>query len=685
MSDIELDLAGGCFDDLSDVEVIAPNPKRSKQSADKLATEEVNVARSNEDCEDVFTPETGKRGQWNYDVIVSSRERAFGVSLREKINELYPNSIKVTPDNGDISQRQSRPDTSGSEREWGSLGLSKSLLRAVYDKLQFAEPSIVQESAIPVVLSRKDLLVTAETGSGKTASFLLPICELLLTSPSVRNRRISPQGSVSGGQSIIRCVILLPTRELAVQCQSMLTALTTFTAITSALVVGGSDSNEQISQLRRSPDFVLSTPGRLLDLVLNSPGVYLDRVDMVVLDEADRLLEIGFKDEITHILKHCSKQRQTLLFSATVSKELTGLLAAIDVKDPVLVEVSKSHQMVKGLRQEFCKIPDESFREAALLSLIGGGDASQTENAHRSIIFFKEKREAHRLAILLGLCGYHCFELHGDLPQKTRVSELSDFQQHTNCFLLATDLASRGLDLPQVNLVINYNLPQCDIETRYTHRVGRTARMGREGRAVTIYTGDEYKTIKKLVKVCVNEPGALFERKLSSGVLNKIKAMIGDKADVIKGIEKEEAAEREIMVAERDAEKIENLAKHKEFIKGKPAKIWIESANDKDKLERMRQGKVRTNDRRNKRESENPKRSEKKQSKDRKIGKPGQKDDRKQDRKFAGKSNDKKKGFSDKRKGFSENKQRSTDNKHRSSDKKGVKKTSSFKGQKFRK
>ena len=632
MSDVEFDLDGGCFDDLSDGE-ITKNTSARKGVSRSRPKNVIDPAQSDSDAEmSDNAPETSDnvgKGQWDYDVIVGAREHKIGSSLRAKLNERFPGLIIPKPDNGDINQRQSRPAT-GSDREWGTLGLSKQLLKAVYDKLKFNEPSEVQESVIPLALARKDVLVTAETGSGKTASFLLPVCEMLLNSQGVRARRRGPSGEPVGGKSATRSIILLPTRELAVQCHSMLNALTSFTLITSALVVGGSDSTDQLLQLRRQPDIIISTPGRLLDLVLNSSGVYLDKVDVAILDEADRLLEIGFKDEITAILRHCSKQKQTLLFSATVSKELTGLLAAIDVKDPVHVQVNKSHQMVDGLVQEFVKIADESFREAALVALIqkhtgkvasalndgSVGDNKvkevQTTNG-RSIIFFKEKREAHRLAIVLGILGFHCFELHGDLPQKMRVTELSGFQRHTDCFLLATDLASRGLDLPEVNLVINYNLPQCDIETRYTHRVGRTARMGRTGKAVTIYSGDEYKAIKKLVKTCVHEEGTLFERKLNASELNVIKARIGDKGEVIEEISKDEAVERELAMAERDAEKVENMAKHKGAIFSKPAKVWIDSANDRDKKDRMQQGKERAHMR-----------------KERKVGMPGAKRDRKE-------------------------------------------------------
>ena len=563
----DFDLSAGCFDDMSDSEEMRPIPGEVSSVPAEVVT----------------------KSSWDFDVINSNRnDHLIATSLRDKILELYPGSIAMKVATESESSLVAQPDTvEGSDRDWGIFGLSKPLLKSIYDILQFKQPSQVQTDAIPIILTRRDVLVTAETGSGKTAAFLVPVCEHLLASQGVRGRRKDSTGNVFGGKAVTRCVILLPTRELAVQCHSMLLALTTFTTITSALVVGGSDVTQQASILRRQPDIVLATPGRLLDLALNYPGIYLDKVDMVVLDEADRLLEIGFKDEITNILKQTAKSRQSLLFSATVSAEVTSLMAAIEVRDPVLLEISKSHQLVAKLVQEFVKISDETFREAAMIALAKKGLPGRT------IIFVKEKREAHRLAVLLGLAGVLCFELHGDLQQARRVSELTAFQRHTDCCLIATDLASRGLDLPSVNLVINYCLPQCDIETRYTHRVGRTARMGREGRALTIYTGDEYKTIKKLMKVCSHEEGTLFERKLATSELNIIKAEIGDKEEVVKGILSQEEIETQLIKAEREAEKAENLHKHRREISSKPERVWIDSANDKDKAARKSLGRER--------------------------------------------------------------------------------------------
>ena len=562
----DFELSAGCFDDMSDSEEVRTN----------LTTTALAGA-----------PDSMTKSSWDFDIINSTRTD-IATSLRDKILELYPGSIPMKVATESESSLVAQPESADNfDRDWGVFGLSKPLLKSIYDILQFKQPSQVQTDAIPIILTRKDVLVTAETGSGKTAAFLVPVCEHLLASPGVRGRRRDASGTVFGGKAVTHCVILLPTRELAVQCHSMLLALTTFTTITSALVVGGADVTQQATILRRQPDIVLATPGRLLDLALNYPGIYLDKVDMVVLDEADRLLEIGFKDEITNILKQTAKNRQSLLFSATVSAEVTSLMAAIEVRDPVLLEISKSHQLVAKLVQEFVKISDESFREAAMIALAKKGLPGRT------IIFVKEKREAHRLAVLLGLSGILCYELHGDLQQSRRVSELTAFQRHTDCCLIATDLASRGLDLPSVNLVINYCLPQCDIETRYTHRVGRTARMGREGRALTIYTGDEYKTIKKLMKVCSHEEGTLFERKLATSELNLIKAEIGDKEEVVKGILSQEEIETQLIKAEREAEKAENLHKHKREISSKPERVWIDSSNDKDKEARKSLGRER--------------------------------------------------------------------------------------------
>ena len=481
---------------------------------------------------------------------------------------------------------------------WGDLGLSRLVLKAVEQVLRFPHPTLVQREVIPVGIKGSDVLATAATGSGKSAAFLLPVIERILMSPNVSKRRIDPEkGRVTGGRAATRAVVLLPTRELAVQCWSMFKALTKFIPITSALVVGGFDSRDQKCDLGRSPDVILATPGRLLDHVLNSQGVHLDCVDMVVLDEADRLLELGFKDSIMEILKAIPKksfsmkaqdknapkgQCQTLLFSATTNSNVKEL-ASFVLRDPVIVRVSEENRVVSSLTQEFLRVPTEELREAAFFALLESSihttDPS-TRVSGRVIVFFKEKREAHRVSVLAQIFGLRVVELHGNMNQAERSAAMADFQAGSSRYLFATDLAGRGLDLPNIELVVNYNLPPAtDAETRYIHRVGRTARMGRSGRAITLYTPEEYPVVKRIVKKAVDkiDRPAVFERKLPSELVMTWGKRISSAGKVFKQVETEESVERSIYESARKLSKAENVHSHQKDIMRRPKKVWLQS------------------------------------------------------------------------------------------------------------
>jgi ATP-dependent RNA helicase DDX27 len=485
---------------------------------------------------------------------------------------------------------------------WGDLGLSRPILKAISKILKFPQPTNIQREVIPVGISGKDVLASAATGSGKTAAFLLPIIERVIVSPNVANRRKDREsGRVSGGRAVTRAVVLLPTRELAVQCWSMLKALLTFVPITSALVVGGFDAREQKSDLTKAPDIIIATPGRLLDHILNSQGVHLDQVDMVVLDEADRLLELGFKDAITEILKSIPKktlthvgsnskknaskgQCQTLLFSATLTAGVKDLAAYV-LSSAVTAKISDPTKVVSSLTQEFIKIGKEALRECAFFSLLESTVQTCDKSNRclgRVIVFFKEKKEAHRVATIAQVFGLKVSELNGNMSQVERMSAMADFQSGKKRYLFATDLASRGLDLPDVSLVINFNLPQAmDAETRYIHRVGRSARAGKSGRAITFYTPEEYPLVKRILKKSVDKDRreAVFERRIPPSLSVEWEDRIRSVQKILKEIGKEEAAEQEIFESSKKIERIENMHRFKDEIQSRPQKIWYKNSS----------------------------------------------------------------------------------------------------------
>jgi len=458
---------------------------------------------------------------------------------------------------------------------FADLRLSRPLLRAVGDA-HFDTPTPIQRDVIPPALQGLDVLATAETGSGKTASFLLPILERLCQSSNVRARRRDSSGRVIMGHVATKAMVLIPTRELAVQCHAMLKDLSKYTLVTYQLVAGGFVAKDQALSLRQQPDIVIATPGRLLDHLLNSQSVHMELLEIVVFDEADRLLELGFREECLQVLKRCSRGRQTMLFSATMNTSVQDLAALALVK-PVRVHANPVNRVAETLEQEFVKAPGETFREAVLLSLC-------TRNyTARVIVFCATRQAAHRLAIIFGLCGLRFTEIHGNLAQAERVEGLQRFQRREADFLLATDLAARGLDLDQVETVINFHLPLDS--SRYIHRVGRTARKGQTGRAVTIYCPEEYVKVKKLGRQCCSKvKSKVMKRTISSEAVQKWLEKINGLQEDIELIQQEESLERETRLADLLVSKSDNLQKYKKEIQSRPAKSWYMTNREKQDL-----------------------------------------------------------------------------------------------------
>ena len=469
-----------------------------------------------------------------------------------------------------------------------SMHLSRPILKGL-NTIGFTEPTPIQAKTVPMALLGKDVVGGAVTGSGKTAAFVLPILERLLYRPNkVPSTRVA---------------VLTPTRELAVQCHSVATKLAQYTDITLALIVGGLSLREQEVTLRKRPDIVIATPGRFIDHTRNSASFAVDSIEILILDEADRMLEDGFADELNELLKTIPRSRQTMLFSATMTSGVDDLIRA-GLNKPVRLVVDAERSTVSKLVQEFVKIKPsgtlaasvepEHHRLAYLLHL-----CTHTYTA-RTIVFLPTKHLAHRVKVLFALRGLAAAELHGSMSQEQRLGAISAFRDGRATHLLATDLASRGLDIPRVETVINYTVPTTS--TTYLHRVGRTARAGRTGVSVTLYdsvkklekqvskgpkgvggktTASERSLLRPILKIAKGQKAPLRTRSMPPDAVEELEATIAGLQDEIDGVLKEEKEERLLAVTERDMKKGENLMKYEEEIKGRPRRTWFQSAKEK--------------------------------------------------------------------------------------------------------
>ncbi|MDG1158973.1 MAG: DEAD/DEAH box helicase [Flavobacteriales bacterium] len=360
-----------------------------------------------------------------------------------------------------------------------SLGLSAPILKAVSEK-GYTSPSPIQEKAIPVVLDRQDVLASAQTGTGKTAGFTLPILELL--------SREKPQA-----KRAIRALILTPTRELAAQIQENVREYSTYLDIRSTVIFGGVNQNPQVRTLRQGVDILIATPGRLLDL--HSQGqVNLNKVEVLVLDEADRMLDMGFLKDIQRVIKVLPGYRQNLMFSATFSKEIK-LLAGGILKDPVAVEATPENTTVEIIQQRVILV-DQQDKTDLITKLIDDGNWRQV------LIFTRTKHRANRLSEKLEKSGISSAAIHGNKSQGARTSALAGFKDGRVRVLVATDIAARGLDIPLLPHVVNFELP--NIAEDYVHRIGRTGRAGASGEALSLVDIDEYEFLDG-IQFLINE------------------------------------------------------------------------------------------------------------------------------------------------------------------------------------
>jgi ATP-dependent RNA helicase RhlE len=358
-----------------------------------------------------------------------------------------------------------------------NLGLSTDLLRAVADS-GYTEPTPIQQQAIPAILQGQDVFASAQTGTGKTAGFTLPLLQLLGTTNPNKGHRTP------------RALILTPTRELADQVNDSVKTYGKYLSLRSAVVYGGVGIKPQIQMLQRGVDILVATPGRLLDH-LGQKTVDLSHIEILVLDECDRMLDMGFIHDIRKILAKLPPSRQTLMFSATFSKAIQQLANTL-LKSPTQIEVAPRNTAAEQVEQVVHPVDRDRKRE--LLSYMIG-----FQNWKQVLVFTRTKHGANRLAEQLAKDGLKSTAIHGNKSQAARTRALQDFKQGKVRVLVATDVASRGLDIDQLPHVVNFELP--NVPEDYVHRIGRTGRAGNVGRAVSLVCGDEYPLLKDIERL----------------------------------------------------------------------------------------------------------------------------------------------------------------------------------------
>ncbi len=353
---------------------------------------------------------------------------------------------------------------------FSSFGLSEPILRAIGEK-NYSTPTPIQRKAIPAVLAGKDVMAAAQTGTGKTASFALPLLQRLASGDKVKSNHI-------------RTLVLTPTRELAVQVAESIATYGKYLSLKSSVVYGGVKINPQMMKLRGGVDVLVATPGRLLDL-FSQNAVKFSQVETLVLDEADRMLDMGFSDEIRKILALLPKKRQNLLFSATFSDDIRKLTTGL-LKNPVKIEVSPRNSAAKSVKQWVYEV-DKSKKPALLSHLI------RSKNWDQVLVFTRTKNGADQLVRHLKSDNISAVAIHGDKSQGVRTRVLSAFKANKVRILVATDIAARGLDINELPHVINFDLPK--VPEDYIHRIGRTGRASSQGEGISLVSADEVKLL----------------------------------------------------------------------------------------------------------------------------------------------------------------------------------------------
>ena len=368
------------------------------------------------------------------------------------------------------------------------MGLSKPILKAIVEQ-GYDKPSPIQAEAIPAILKGNDVMAAAQTGTGKTAGFTLPILDIL------------SQGEQAQFNEV-RTLILTPTRELAAQVEQSVATYGKYLPLRSAVVFGGVKINPQMMKLRKGVDILVATPGRLLDL-FSQNAIKFNRLEILVLDEADRMLDMGFIHDIRKILNLLPKNRQNLMFSATFSESIRNLAKGM-VNHPVEISVSPRNTTVKSVKQWICPV-DKKQKSALLAHLI------KEKQWQQVLVFSRTKHGANRLCRYLEARDIKAVAIHGNKSQSARTKALAEFKSGSIRILVATDIAARGLDINQLPQVVNFDLP--NVAEDYVHRIGRTGRAGATGHAVSLVSADEFKQLSDIERLIKQ----LLTRKLVDG------------------------------------------------------------------------------------------------------------------------------------------------------------------------
>jgi ATP-dependent RNA helicase RhlE len=376
---------------------------------------------------------------------------------------------------------------------FGSLGLCDELLKNVANQ-GYKIPSPVQVKAIPAALSQRDVMVIAQTGTGKTAGFALPMLQLLSAGPK--------KGGTSPQEKNIRALVITPTRELAAQVATSIQNYSRHMHVHSAAVFGGVRIEPQVSLLRAGLHVLVATPGRLIDLY-NQQAINFSQLEVLILDEADRMLDLGFIDDIRHIQMLLPSKRQTLMFSATFSKNIK-LLAKGMLNNPLFIEVAATNRTVDSVTQKIHPI-DKQRKSEALIHLI------KKNKWHQVLVFSRTKKGADILVLQLKSADISAESIHANRTQHARTLALEGFKNGNVIVLVATDIASRGIDVNNLPCVVNFDLPF--LPEDYVHRIGRTGRAGNSGLAVTLFSEDESKQLQSIERVI----GCKFEHEIIPG------------------------------------------------------------------------------------------------------------------------------------------------------------------------
>lgn len=632
--------------------------KKKTQEVDPVAVKMLSNKRMQMDFEssildklsNSYTESTkggnGSQSTWKYtDVISKEKQFKYGARPTEEGKTFNYNNQSGELDEEEKANGKSSEDKFENELfekncSFSDFKLSKLLLKACAD-LNFFHPTKVQAKVIPLITEKNDVLVNAETGSGKTACYLLPTLQRILLAKNSINQ--------------VKVLIILPTRELALQCSQMLTSLLKYMdSIRFVAITGGMSSDNQIHQLQSEPDIILATPGRLIDMIYNYKSINLDFINVLILDEADKLLELGFKDAILEILNKMGRSTtknnkdqdmptnkrsiQALLFSATLNPKVIDLGNTV-LRNPIKLKLAHS-SLLSNLKQSIIRMrfvskgksenennydndnenEDENENENAenekskaaktnkfqkkidnksrsrskrdLPTLLTNQEFMQrmsyliallqTNKRKRSIIFFNTKLDCHKAFVILKAFGLTAVELHSDIHQTNRLEALENFQSGKIDYLLATDVVGRGIDVEKVKCVINFQMPLH--EDRYIHRIGRTARKGNMGHAITICNDNDRSIFKKLLKAQKFELHPLV---IANDEIKQVYSDLKSKQSSFNHELEEDAIDKELQLAEMQVDKAINKEKNLDEIKNRPKKQWYQTKTQKQELQKQ--------------------------------------------------------------------------------------------------